>query len=583
MAYISEETLKAIREKVNIVDVIGKRIPLTQRGKNYMGVCPFHDDHSPSMSVSPDKQIYKCFSCGAAGNVFTFIQNYENVAWNEAVAMLGDSVGIHIETGSTKKINETFKKEYEVMNLAELYFQNNLKSSYGTQAMEYLKNRGITEDIITTFGIGLSLDKSDGLKSLFDKKEYSMEMVKELGLVNQDDRDIFVRRIIFPLWDKDGQVVGFSGRIYRGEEINKYLNTRESKIFKKGELLYNYHNAKDVAKREKYILVVEGFMDAIRLSACGIKNVVALMTTSLTSNQAELLKKLRVEVVLCLDNDNAGLTGMINDGMLLQKANIPTKVILMSGAKDPDEYILKNGIEAFQNLLREPLSYFDFRLIRAKEGKDFNKPTDLAQYINEVIEILKDVDDDILKEVTINKLANDYNIDASLLKERINFEKETTLVIKENSNKMAKNKEKRNIKDEIAKKMLYYMMNDGKFINIYKKRLGFIDNEELRGLANEIMYYYANHRNINIADFISYMGDKNLNDILQEIMSLNMEENLVEEAMNEYINTYYRLMVKAQIGELKEKMAKETDINKKMEIASRIAELKKGGVDNASN
>ncbi len=583
MAYISDEMLNTIRAKVNIVDLIGKYVPLTQKGKNYFGVCPFHDDHSPSMSVSQDKQIYKCFSCGASGNVFTFVQNYENVPWNEAVAIVASSVGISIDVSAAKsKANTVFKTELEIMNLAEMYFQNNLQSSYGMQALKYLKERGMSEEAIAEFGIGLSLDKKDGLKDLLAKKNYNIETLWDLGLVNKEGTDVFSRRITFPLWDKDGNVVGFTGRIYQGENTSKYLNSKESKIFKKGELLYNYHNAKDVAKREKSIIVVEGNMDAIRLFVSGVKNVVALMGTSLTSYQIDLLKKLRVKVILCLDNDSAGISAMLANGALLQKNKVDTSVIMLSGCKDPDEYILKNGKEAFINLLKEPIKYFEFQIKMAKEGKDLTKPLDLANYINQVIAILKDVEDPILKDITIKQMASNYDIDVDLLKERVNFE-ENNKIAPIGNNKNGKEYAKRDFKDEIAKKMLYYMMNDGKFIDIYKKKLGFIDSVDLRGLANEILYYYDTYKQINIADFISYMGDKKLNSVLDEIIRLNMEDELLESAMDEYVNSYYRLMVKDQINGLKIKMKDEMDINKKMEIASRIAELKKGCVGNGRN
>lgn len=578
MGFISDEELNAIRSKANIVDVIGKYIPLTQKGKNYFCVCPFHDDHSPSMSVSYDKQIYKCFSCGASGNVFTFVQNYENVSFNEAVSIVARSVGLNLDFGPVKKNSNNFKLELEIMSLAERFLQNNLKSSSGIDAKKYLEERGINEEIIAEFGIGLSLDKATSLKDLLLKKGYGIDKLIELGVVNEHGFDVFARRITFPLWNIDGDIVGFSGRIYRDEDSAKYVNSKETKIFKKGELLYNYHNAKDYAKREKFILVVEGFMDAIRLSANGIKNVIALMGTSLTSNHIDLLKKLRVKVILCLDNDDAGLTATINNGMMLIKNNVDVGIIRLSGSKDPDEYILKNGIDSFKNLLKEPISYFEFRINSLKKNRNLNNPVELAGYINEVIDILKDVEDPILKEITINEIANNYKIDISLLKERISWEKEKIPNVKPRVEKV-----KHDHQDEVAMRILYYMMNDQKYVNLYKKKLGYITDEKLRIIANEILYYSGIHNKIDVADFITYMSDKDNFKLVTEIVGMNMQEELSEENMLEYISSYYRLMVKKQINDLKIQMKNEMDVNKKLEIGKRITELKKGSVEYGRN
>ena len=253
-----------------------------------------------------DKQIYKCFSCGATGNVFTFVSEFENVPFIEAVSIVANKCGLELSQATFKSnISQIFKEEYEIMELSQKFFQNNLRTDAGKLALSYLKERGINDDIIKEFGIGLSIDSNDALLTLLTKKNYDIKKLSDIGLINNVNGktyDMFSRRITFPLWDKDGNIVGFSARIYRGEkDASKYMNSRESKIFKKGETLYNYHNAKDAAKREKKIIVVEGFMDAIRIAASGIKNVVALQGTAMTQEQINLLKKLRVKVILCLD------------------------------------------------------------------------------------------------------------------------------------------------------------------------------------------------------------------------------------------------------------------------------------------
>lgn len=586
MAFVTDTEINDIRAKANIVDIIGGYIPLTQRGKNYLCVCPFHDDHSPSMSVSAEKQIYKCFSCGETGNVFTFVSKYEGVSFIEAVAIVASKCGLKLsETTFNNNYADANKTEHEIMELAEKFFQNNLKTSFGEPAMAYLKNRGITDEIIKDFGIGLSLDKSDALTTLLLKKNYTKEQLLELGLINEVNGNIydtFSRRITFPLYDKDGHIVGFSARIYRGEkDTSKYINSRETKIFKKGETLYNYHQAREVAKREKAIIVVEGFMDAIRLSNEGVKNVVALQGTAMTKNQIELLKKLRVKVILCLDNDNAGLLATVNNGEMLVKEGVLVFVIRLSGQKDPDEYILANGIQAFLDNLKKPLSFFEFKINYLKNGKDLSNSLDLAQYINDVLKDLSTSNDEILREITLNKISQDYNLSLDVLKTKLSELKPVPTGMLEEKKDVVK-KEKKDAYVIGAEQILYFMMNGEKYIREYQKKLGFFPTEIYRETANEILYYFESNKTINVADFITYVSNKeNLKDEVTKIVNSAIDgEELTIEAMDEYIDVVNKLLVNREIKRLKQQMKDELDVDKKMKIAIKIADLKRGSVDN---
>ncbi len=579
MAMISNEEINNIRANANIVDIVSSYIPLTQRGKNYIGVCPFHDDHSPSMSVSPEKQIYKCFACGATGNVFTFVSEYENVSFIEGVNIVANKIGMTLSQQVYKSnISNEHKEDYEIMELTEKYFQNNLKTTAGKEALKYLHDRGISDEIIKDFGIGLSIDDNNSLISLLTKKNYDIKKLIELGLANDIDHDTFTRRITFPLWDKDGHITGFSGRIYRGEkDISKYMNTKETTIFKKGETLYNYHNAKDIAKREKYIIVVEGFMDAIRIAENGIKNVIALQGTALTTNQIDLLKKLRVKVILCLDNDNAGLIATLNNGEELVKNNIEVNVIRLTGEKDPDEYILAKGIDAFKENIKTPMTFFDFKLNYLKQGKDLNKAEELSEYINAVISNLSKTNDPILKEVTIKKLSEEYGISYDILKNKLNdLNKEEVEIIPPS---IKKDNTKRTAYSISADKILYFMMNGGIFINEYQQKVGYFPEEKYRNIANEIVYYYEKEGKISIADFITYASDKsNINSEVLRIVNEDINDEITIENMDEYIDALTKKITKDEIKELKEQMKKELDVDKKMKIAAQIAELKKGSV-----
>lgn len=582
MASVSNEEINDIRASADIVAIIGSYIPLTQKGKNFVGVCPFHDDHSPSMSVSPEKQIYKCFACGASGNVFTFVAEYENVSFIEAVRIVASKCGKELSiTTYNNNVSQALKEENEIMDLTQKFFLNNLRTKFGKDALEYLKNRGLNEDIIKEFGIGLSLDSNDSLYQLLLKKNYDIKKLLDLGLVNSVNGktyDMFTRRITFPLWDKDGNIVGFSARIYRNEkDVSKYMNSRESKLFKKGETLYNYHKAKDIAKREKKIIVVEGFMDAIRISSIGIKNVVALQGTAMTTEQVQLLKKLRVKVILCLDNDNAGLIATINNGDELIKNEIETEVIRLSGEKDPDEYILANGGEAFKNNVDKPLSYFEFKMNYLKQNKDLNNVEDLSIYVNDVLKSLTEIDDPILKELTLDKMSKEYNLSISVLKNKL--EQLEPVKIKKEIKSTVIEKQRKDVFMIGSEKILYFMMNGEEYIREYQKKLGFFEDSLYREIANEIVYFYETNKEITVADFITYVNDKNdIRDKVMEIVNDSANDEVTIEAMDEYIDALSRVLVKNEIKRLKKLMKSELDEAKKLEIALQIKELKKEDV-----
>lgn len=582
MAYLSNEEIDSIRSKANIVDIISSYVNLTQAGRSFKGVCPFHQDHSPSMHVSPEKGIFKCFACGASGGVFEFVEKYENVSWIEAVSIVANKCGIELSQNILQSNQSSyFKEEYEIMDLTEKFFVNNLKTNYGIEALNYLKERGIDEEIIKEFGIGLSLDDKDTLFKLLSKKNYGTDLLDEIGLININKGniyDFFTRRITFPLWDKDGHIVGFSGRIYRGEkETSKYMNSKETKIFKKGETLYNYHNAKEVAKREKEIIVVEGFMDAIRVSSSGIKNVVALCGTAMTKEQINLLKKLRGRVILCLDNDNAGEIATLNNGEDLIKNGLDVHVIRLSGEKDPDEYILANGANAFLENVKKPISFFEFKKNYLKKGKDLTNNEDLTEYINSVLQMVSNNNDIIFREITLKQLSEEFNLSMDILNAKL---LELTpvkeeIIIPKTEVKVAKNIKKDN-NTICCEKILFFMMNGGEYIDNYKKRVGLFNDALYRQIANEIVYYYESSGAITVADFITYIHDKDeIKSKVMEIVNEAFDDEVSLEAMDDYINKFFKVSTQNEIERLRQQMKKELDQDKKLRIAMKIAELKR--------
>ena len=570
MNTLSQEKINEIRNSVNIVDVISSYIPLTPRGKNYFGVCPFHDDNNPSMSVSPSRQIYKCFSCGATGTVFKFIMDYENISFLEAVKKVAEIGGVSVNIGKISK-KKTHTELHQIYDLSLKFYINNLNTQNGKEAREYLKSRKINDDIIKEFQIGLSL-KHNTLSQILTKKFKPDEVLKS-GLVGKNDRgyyDLFYDRIMFPLYDLDGNPVAYSGRIYNKQDNSKYFNTRETEIFKKGELIYNYHRAKEIARRKNQVIVMEGFMDVIRAYTIDIKNVIAMMGTAVTDTQAHLIKRMAKDIILCFDGDEAGAKATMSCSNELIKLGVTPKIVRLEDNLDPDEYIQKYGKEAFQRKIDNPISVMDFKLSYLKTDKDLTSPTDQAKYISEIITELNKIDDDILKDLTIKKVCTEMNIDEGLIKKHL-----------ENKPKPKPKKVQIEIKtdkyDKAESALIYYMLKSPEVITMYNNKVTYIPNKEYRLLAREISSFYKNFGFINEADFIDYIEcDEDLMNTITKINKQNTKENYTLEEIEDYIKVIRDYNVKEEIKRLTNKMKTLTDPLDKAKIAEEIVGLKKG-------
>ena len=570
MAVLSNEELNRIRNSVNIVDVIGSIINLEKKGKNYLGICPYHDDHTPSMSVSDEKQIFTCFVCGASGNVFSFVKDYENITFIEAVNKVANFAGITL----SQNINvvRKYDKEYKAYDLAVKFYKNNLKSNLGNEAIEYLKSRNINEEIINEFDIGVSLSDNT-LSKLLTKKNFDEKMLLDIGLVNKIDGiyDIFRNRIMFPIHNSNGNPIGFSGRIYNNSVDSKYINTKETYIFKKGETLFNYHRAMLDAKKTKTLIICEGQMDAIRIYASGVKNVVATMGTALTKDHINLIKRLNVKVILNMDSDKAGINAALLNGDLLRKENIDVSILSLTGAKDPDEYILKYGIDAYKDSLNHAISLFDFKLNYLKTDKNLNNADELTDYINNIINELNKTDDEILRTVTINKLSEDYKIDKNILLSKL-VKKESPKVIKV---ERVTKKQKQNIR--AVEEILYYMMNNVKYAKIFTKKLNYIPDKSYFDIEKDIQAYIILNNTISLADFISYETNNGKEQIIKNIISNhNNDIEMCEEEFLNYIDIVNKWIIDSKIDNLKIELKKETDINRKKELMDLITKIKRG-------
>lgn len=575
---LSTEKLNEIRTSVDIVDVISEYLPLTARGQNFFGVCPFHDDHSPSMSVNRDRQIYKCFSCGAGGNVFTFIRDYENITFMQAVQKVAAKTGIFVPiSGMNEKTIQKQSKYHEMYEIATKFYINNLYTEEGLEAVAYLDNRKITKEARKEFEIGLSLKNSHLLTGLLEKKGFTEEEMLENGLAISKEgelRDSYFNRIMFPLFDLTGKPVGFSARIYRSNDASKYINTKETNFFKKGELLYHYHKAKNVSRMKDQVILVEGFMDVIRMFTVGIENVVASMGTAVTKEQLLLLKKMGKEIILLFDGDEAGRHAAYKTSSDLMKMGIYPKIVVLEDNLDPDEYILKYGKEKIEYKIAHPINTIDFKLEYLKENKNISSPLDKANYISSVIGELNQITDPILRETTLLKISEETSFDANIIRSQLVDIKD---VVKEVKTLPKEKKEtlKINRYQEAERRFLFYMLNHEEVIDIYQKKVQFLSTEKYRLLAREINYFYEEHGYIKEADFINViLEDADLLKTFHEITSLDLKDIYTKEEMDEYVDTIYEYKIVKQIDYLKSEQKLAIDQEKKKKLGDEILELK---------
>ena len=570
---MDNNVINEVRRSVDIVDVISRYVPLVSRGKNYFGVCPFHDDHSPSMSVSKEKQIYTCFSCGASGNVFNFIEDYENVSFPEALKILADMAGISVSGISVSKSRDVNKSLYDIYDVSSKLYINNLNTNYGVKAKEYLHNRSINDDLIREFQIGLSLNEKDLLTRFLVKKGFSNKDMVDSGLIVKSDygySDIYYNRIMFPLYDVSGRIVGYSGRIFNGEDTSKYINTRETPIFKKGELLYNYHRAKESCRKKNVVIITEGFMDVIRCHSIGVTNVVAAMGTAFTKDHVMLIRKLARDVILLFDGDSAGAKATESCINLLLEYNITPRVVRLPEDLDPDEYILKYGKDKFISLLDNPINIMDFKLSYLKTNKDLSSSVDMSSYVGGVIDELKKIDDDILREITLKKVSEESNLSIDFLRDKLG----DVEVPKVRPIKVVHNFTDRYDKAQMY--LLYYMLNNDWVVSIYDENVVFMPNDSYRKLATYISCFYKEYGYVNVADVMTYLSSyEGMNKVVNDVLSLNLKDNCNKDEINDYIFVIKDYNIKNEISRLQVEIKSVTDNVRKIEIAQRIIDLKK--------
>lgn len=574
MAFIDKSIIDEIKSKNDIVDVIGSYISLNDKNK---ALCPFHDDHSPSFSVQKDKQIYKCFSCGESGNVITFVQKYNGITFTEALKMLADRAGIPLNVSTTRKRNTKYEKLYEINDTVNKYFKANLLSNEGIKAIKYLEDRKISKDIINEFNIGLST--SNKLSNILSKK-YSYDELVKLDIckdINGRYYDTFQDRIIFPIIDENNNVIAFSGRKYTNEDLNnntlpKYSNTKETDIFKKSEVFYNINNAINEIKKKREIVITEGFMDTIRMSSIGYKNVVAIMGTAFTEKHLEKIKKCKCKVILNLDQDDAGVKGTIEAGETLLKNNIDTEVIVFDDYKDSDEFIKNKGSEAFKIAYDNRVSFIDFKLKYLKRKRNMKDAVEKAKYIKEAVLALNDLDSQILIDLKIKDIAEEFGISESDIRNEIKLNKKMAIKNVEEPKKVTRYDKY----DKSELRILYLMLNYEDVILYFENTLGYLIQDDRALLAYKIIEFRNDYGYYNYSDFVDYISDnEKLMNVLKEVMKYHNNEDYTMEELDDYINTIKMYSIKKRIDTLKIEMSETFDVNKKIEIAKKIENINK--------
>ena len=425
----SDDIIEEVRQKNDIVDVVSQYVRLTRRGSTYFGLCPFHNEKTPSFSVTPGKQMYYCFGCGAGGNVYNFIMEYENYTFGEALKHLADRAGVELpKIEYSREVREKAEQRAELLEInkqAAQYYYYQLRTEGGKIGYQYLSGRGLSEETMRKFGLGYSDKFGGGLYKFLKSKGYSDERLRESGLFNVDERhgmyDKFWNRVIFPIMDVNNRVIGFGGRVM-GDGKPKYLNSPETKIFDKSRNLYGLNIARTT--RKKYLILCEGYMDVISMHQAGFTNAVASLGTALTSGHASLLKRYTQEVLLLYDSDEAGIRAALRGIPILRDAGVSSRVVNLKPYKDPDEFIKNMGAEAFEERLGQASDSFMFRVSIAESEFPMDEPQGQNRFFERCAELLLELKDELERnlyiEAIVKKYRGQYGVSVEDLRKRVN-------------------------------------------------------------------------------------------------------------------------------------------------------------------
>lgn len=535
--YYSDEVIEEVRSKNDIVDVISGYVKLQKKGRDYFGLCPFHNEKSPSFSVSRVKQMYYCFGCGAGGNVFTFLMEYENYSFSEALKFLADRAGVTLPrqeySKEAKERADTKAILLEINKAAAQYYYVQLKNGRGEQALSYLKNRELSDDMIRAFGLGYSNKYGDDLYQYLRSKGYSSDMISKAGLIGVDEQkgayDKFWNRVMFPIMDVNSRVIGFGGRVM-GEGKPKYLNSPETMIFDKSRNLYGLHRAR--SSKRHYFLLCEGYMDVISLHQAGFTNAVASLGTALTPGHASLIKRYVKEVYLTYDSDEAGTKAALRAMPILKEVGITAKVIRMDPYKDPDEFIKNLGQDAFEERIQKARNGFMFSLEVLERNYDLNSPEGKTDFMREAARRLTEFDEEVERTNYIEAVAATYRVryeDLRKLVSRVAVQTGQGRPAERPKTTSARKKEKEDGIQKSQKVLLTWMIEDEAVFRQIEQYIAPADfSEGLYRTVAELLYEQYASEDVNPAKIMNHFTDEEEHREVASLFHTKIRELLTE-------------------------------------------------------
>ena len=577
MARYSEEIIEEVRQNNDVVDVISQYVHLSRKGRNYFGLCPFHNEKSPSFSVSPDRQIFHCFGCGVGGNVYTFLMKIEGITFKEALETLAEKANIQLpvlESGIDNSREELKAKVYKVNEYTAEFYHQNLYKPTAKPAQEYIKKRRLNQETLESFKIGYS-GKFDELYRALKEQGFEEKEILESGLVNKNSNGTYIdryrNRLMFPICDVRGKVIAFGGRVL-DDSKPKYINSPENVVYSKGRHLFGLNLAKK--ESAKKIVIVEGYMDVVSLHQRGIKNVVGALGTALTEQQGWLLRKTTEQVILGFDADGAGQNAIARSMEILQNMGCDMRVLQIEGAKDPDEYIVKYGEGRFKLEIENAISLIEFKVKNLKKEYNLENSGDKIKFLREISKILSKVDSTIEREIYIEKIAKGYNISKEAIYAEVNKLVYNTNVKIEKTEEREK-KYKKIEENEIDKDLenrentIIALLLDSN-INVFHKIKENIKPEDFKVEINkkiaEEIYKELDKENSNINKLIDTFSEEMKNHITM-VMATDYEFEDIEKAVDDILQKYE-----------KEKLnQKKRDILKQLETVQDEMEKKKLG------
>lgn len=585
MARYSDEVINDVRQSNDIVDVISQYVHLKRSGRNFFGLCPFHNEKSPSFSVSPDKQIFHCFGCGVGGNVFSFITQIEGINFVEAVQMLAERANIQLPTlqdnGDSQR-EELKAKVYKVNEFTADFYHQNLYKPQAKIAQEYVKKRQLSNETLKSFKIGFS-GKFDELYQELKKQGFGEREILESGLVNKNERgqyiDRYRKRLMFPICDARGKVIAFGGRVL-DDSKPKYINSPENVVYSKGRNLFGLN----VAKKGdlKRILIVEGYMDVISLHQRGITNVVAPLGTALTEQQGWLLRKNSEQIILSFDSDEAGLKAKLRALDILQNMGCDLRILQMEGAKDPDEYIIKYGNARFNNLVDKALSIIEFKVKILKKDLNLENTNDKIKFLNEIAKLISNVNNTIEREVYIEKIAKEYDISKEAIYAEVN---KLTYKNVKNEKILEKPKpvvthikrEEKIISEAVKRRentvIALLLMGDLNIFEILRQNIKVEDfKDEVNKKIAQKLYEEFEKGNSNINAIIDNLEQDEQNQITM-IMSEDYEITDIEKAIDDVVQAYEREKLNTRKFEILDLLDKNLENDQKKELEKELSNI----------